>query len=137
MSDLIIRRKMKDKLSKSSKIINRNSLNKCEVAEEYALTLEKIYEDVESIPHFNDEDIFLEEWGISFFHEETKKEIEWTLLIALRTFINQTGYAVSHVLTNERFKQFATAQEFCSLGKKFMIASNGFELELIETDNEL
>ena len=137
MSDLIIRRKMKDKLSKSSKIITRSSLNKCELAEEYALTLEKIYEDVESIPHFNDEDIFLEEWGISFFHEETKKEIEWTLIVALRTFIEKTGYQVSHVLTNKKFKQFATTQERYLLGKKFMIASNGFELEIIEADDEL
>ena len=40
MSDLIIRRKMKDKLSKSSKIITRSSLNKCELAEEYAV---KVY----------------------------------------------------------------------------------------------
>jgi hypothetical protein len=137
MSDLIIRRKMKDKLSKSSKIITRSSLNKCELAEEYALTLEKIYEDVESIPHFNDEDIFLEEWGISFFHEETKKEIEWILLIALRNFINQTGYAVSHVLTNERFKQSATIQESSSLGKNSMIVSNGFEITVIEDSDEL
>ena len=137
MSDLIIRRKMKDKLSKSSKIITRSSLNKCELAEEYALTLEKIYEDVESIPHFNDEDIFLEEWGISFFHEETKKEVEWILLIALRNFINQTGYAVSHVLTNERFKQSATIQESSSLGKNSMIVSNGFEITVIEDSDEL
>jgi len=128
---------MKDKLSKSSKIITRSSLNKCELAEEYALTLEKIYEDVESIPHFNDEDIFLEEWGISFFHEETKKEIEWILLIALRNFINQTGYAVSHVLTNERFKQSATIQESSSLGKNSMIVSNGFEITVIEDSDEL
>ena len=128
---------MKDKLSKSSKIITRSSLNKCELAEEYALTLEKIYEDVESIPHFNDEDIFLEEWGISFFHEETKKEVEWILLIALRNFINQTGYAVSHVLTNERFKQSATIQESSSLGKNSMIVSNGFEITVIEDSDEL
>ena len=128
---------MKDKLSKSSKIITRSSLNKCELAEEYALTLEKIYEDVESIPHFNDEDIFLEEWGISFFHEETKKEIEWILLIALRNFINQTGYAVSHVLTNERFKQCATIQESSSLGNNCMIVSNGYEITVIEDSDEL
>ena len=128
---------MKDKLSKSSKIITRSSLNKCQLAEEYALTLEQIFEDVVSIPHFNDEDIFLEEWGISFFHEATKKEIEWTLLVALRTFINQTGYVVSHVLTNERFRQCATIQESSSLGKNCMVVSNGFEIKVIEDSDEL
>ena len=128
---------MKDKLSRNSKTTTRNSLNKNKLAEDYALTLEKIYEDVISVPHFNDEDIFLEKWGISFFHEETKKEIEWTLIVALMTFIEKTGYQVSHVLTNEKFKQFATTQELCSLGKKFMIASNGFESEIIEADDEL
>ena len=55
----------------------------------------------------------------------------------MRTFIEKTGYQVSHVLTNKKFKQFATTQERYLLGKKFMIASNGFELEIIEADDEL
>ena len=136
MSDLRKRRKMKDKNSLSETIFHK-SLTKTQYAEDYALTLQKIYSDVESIPHFNDEEVLLENWGIEFFYIDTKEQIEWTLIVALMTFINQTGCEVSYVLTNQKFKEFAIWQENCCLGKKQLIVSNGIEINTIEVEDEL
>ena len=76
---------------------------KTQYAEDYALTLQEIYSDIESVPHFNDEEVLLENWGISFFYKDTKEQIEWTVIVALMAFINQTGCEVSYVLTNQKF----------------------------------
>ena len=136
MSDLRKRRKMKDKSNLSETIFHK-SLIKTQHAEDYALTLQEIYSDVESVPHFNDEEVLLENWGISFFYKDTKKQIEWTVIVALMAFINQAGSEVSYVLTNQKFKEFAIWQENSCLGKKQLIVSNGIETNTIEVEDEL
>ena len=135
MSDLRKRRKMKDK-SNLSETIFHNSLIKTQYAEDYALTLQEIYSDVTSVPHFNDEEVLLESWGIEFFYKDTKEQIEWTVIVALMAFINQTGCEVSYVLTNQKFKEFAICQENRCLGKKQLIVSNGIETNTIEVEDE-
>ena len=136
MSDLRKRRKMKDKSDLSETKFHK-SLIKTQYAEDYALTLQEIYSDVESVPHFNDEEVLLENWGISFFYKDTKEQIEWTVIVALMAFINQTGSEVSYVLTNQKFKEFAIWQENSCLGKKQLIVSNGIETNRIEVEDEL
>ena len=135
MSDLRRRRKMKDK-SNLSETIFHSSLIKTQYAEDYALTLQEIYSDVTSVPHFNDEEVLLESWGIEFFYKDTKEQIEWTVIVALMAFINQTGCEVSYVLTNQKFKEFAIWQENRCLGKKQFIVSNGIETNTVEVEDE-
>ena len=127
---------MKDK-SNLSETIFRSSLIKTQYAEDYALTLQEIYSDIASVPHFNDEEVLLENWGIEFFYKDTQEQIEWTVIVALMTFINQTGCEVSYVLTNQKFKKFAIWQEDSCLGKKGIIISNGIETDTIEVEDEL
>ena len=135
MSDLIRRRNMKDKSNLSETIFHR-SLMKTQYAEDYALTLQEIYSDVASVPHFNDEEVLLENWGIEFFYKDTKEQIEWTVIVSLMAFINQTGCEVSYVLTNQKFREFAIIQENSCLGKKQLIVSNGLETKTIEVEDE-
>ena len=135
MSDLIRRRKMKEK-SKLNETIFHSSLIKTKYAEDYALTLQEIYSDITSVPHFNDEEVLLENWGIEFFFKDTKEQIEWTVIVALMAFINQTGCEVSYVLTNQKFKEFAIWQENICLGKKQIIISNEIETTTIEAEDE-
>jgi hypothetical protein len=136
MSDLRKGEKMKEK-SNLSETIFRSLLIKTQYAEDYALTLQEIYSDVESVPHFNDEEILLENWGIEFFYVDTKEQIEWTVILALMTFINQTGCEVSYVLTNQTLKKFAIMQENRCLGKKQLIVSDGIEININEVKDEL
>ena len=135
MSDLRRRRTMKDK-SNLSETIFHSSLIKTQYAEDYALTLEEIYSDITSVPHFNDEEVLLESWGIEFFYKDTKEQIEWTVIVSLMAFINQTGCEVSYVLTNQKFKEFAIWQENRCLGKKQLIISNGIETSTVEVEDE-
>ena len=135
MSDLIRRRKMKEK-SNLNETIFHSSLIKTKYAEDYALTLQEIYSDITSVPHFNDEEVLLENWGIEFFFKDTKEQIEWTVIVALMAFINQTGCEVSYVLTNQKFKEFAIWQENICLGKKQIIISNEIETTTIEVEDE-
>ena len=102
---------MKDK-SNLSETIFRSSLIKTQYAEDYALTLQEIYSDIASVPHFNDEEVLLENWGIEFFYKDTQEQIEWTVIVALMTFINQTGCEVSYVLTNQKFKKSIFLADF-------------------------
>ena len=127
---------MKEKNNLSNTIF-RDSLIKTQYAEDYALTLQEIYSDIVSVPHFNDEEILLENWGIEFFYKDTQVQIEWTLIVALMAFINQTGCEVSYVLTNQKFKEFAILQENICLGKKQLIISNRIETNIIEVEDEL
>ena len=135
MSDLRKRRIMKEE-NKRNNIINYSSLKRTKYAENYALTLQEIYTDIISVPHFNDEEVFLEDWGIDFFYVDTKEEIEWMVILALTTFINQTGCEVSYILTNQKIKEFAVMQENHCLGKKFMTINNGMEINTFEVDDE-
>ena len=136
MSDFRKRRKMKEKKDLSETIIH-SSLIKTQYAEDYALALQEIYSDVVSVPHFNDKEVLIENWGITFFYLDTKEEIEWTVIVALMVFINQTGCEVSYILTNQKFKEFAISQENRCLGKNQLLISNGIETKTIEVEDEL
>ena len=109
---------------------------KTQYAEDYALALQEIYSDVVSVPHFNDEEVLIENWGIDFFYIDTKEQIEWTIIVALMVFINQTGCEVSYVLTNQKFKEFAIWQENRCLGKKQLLISNELETKTVEVEDE-
>ena len=135
MSDFRKRRKMKEKKNLSETIFH-SSLIKTQYAEDYALALQEIYSDVVSVPHFNDEEVLIENWGIDFFYIDTKEEIEWTIIVALMVFINQTGCEVSYVLTNQKFKEFAIWQENRCLGKKQLLISNELETKTVEVEDE-
>ena len=87
---------------------------------------------VESGPSVNTED-----WGVDFFYIDTKEELEWMVIVALKIFINQTGCEVSHVLTNQKFKEFAVIQEYSCLGKNFTMINNGMEINVVEVEDEL
>lgn len=134
MSDLRKRRIMKE--DSKNNIINYRSLKRTIYAEKYALTLQEIYTDIISVPHFNDEEVFLEDWGIDFFYIDTKEEIEWMVILALTVFINQTGCEVSYILTNQKLKQFAVMQENECVGKKFVVINNGMEINTVEVNDE-
>ena len=136
MSDFRKRRKMKEKKNLSETIFH-SSLIKTQYAEDYALALQEIYSDVVSVPHFNDEEVLIENWGIDFFYIDTKEQIEWTIIVALMVFINQTGCEVSYVLTNQKFKEFAIWQENRCLGKKQLLISNELETKTVEVEDEL
>ena len=135
MSDFRKRRKMKEKKN-LSKTIFQSALIKTQYAEDYALALQEIYSDVVSVPHFNDEEVLIENWGIDFFYIDTKEQIEWTIIVALMVFINQTGCEVSYVLTNQKFKEFAIWQENKCLGKKQLLISNEIETKTVEVEDE-
>ena len=135
MSDFRKRRKMKEKKN-LSKTIFQSALIKTQYAEDYALALQEIYSDVVSVPHFNDEEVLIENWGIDFFYIDTKEQIEWTIIVALMVFINQTGCEVSYVLTNQKFKEFAIWQENRCLGKKQLLISNELETKTVEVEDE-
>ena len=126
---------MKD-INKRNKTINYSSLKRTQFAENYALTLEELYSDIVSVPHFNDEEVMLEDWGIDFFYIDTKEELEWMVIVAMKVFINQTGYEVSHVLKNQKFKEFAVLQEYSCLGKNFVMINNGIEMNAVEIEDE-
>ena len=128
---------MNEKKCKYSENIVRKSLSTNNKAENYALALQQMYSDVDFVPHFNDEEVLLEDWGISFFYKDTQDEIKWVILLALSTFINHTGYKVSHVLTDQKFKDFAIIQENSCLGIRKGILSDGVSLKIIEVENEL
>lgn len=124
-------------ISKRNKTINYSSLKRTQFAENYALTLQELYTDIASVPHFNDEEVILEDWGVDFFYIDTKEELEWMVIVALKIFINQTGCEVSHVLTNQKFKEFAVIQEYSCLGKNFTMINNGMEINVVEVEDEL
>jgi len=96
--------------------IEYKKLTKNKKAETYALTLEAMFSDVVSVPMFNDEDILIDKWGITFFHKESQSEISWAFILSLMNYINATGYQLSHVLTVPDFKFYAEVQERLCLG---------------------
>ena len=97
--------------------------------EEYAKKLEALYEEITSIPHFNDTEVILKDSGISFFHKETQKEIAWTVSVCLQAYLKTNKAKVSHVLTNKDFKIFAESTEAYLEGKSFTITKDHFGLE--------
>ena len=67
-------------ISKRNKTINYSSLKRTQFAENYALTLQELYSDIASVPHFNDQEVMLEDWGVDFFYIDTKEELELSLI---------------------------------------------------------
>ena len=104
-------------------------------SEEYAKRLEKLYEEITSIPHFNDSEVMLKDSGISFFHKETQKEIGWTVAVCLQAYLETNKVKVSHVLTNKDFKIFAQSTEAYLEGKSFTITKNHFGLGKLVVSN--
>ena len=86
--------------------MKKEKLNQSNEAEAYAKQLDAMLSDVVSVPHFNDEDIELEEWAIHFFHKETKEQIEWTIILCLLMYITETRNKISHVIENKKLKDF-------------------------------
>lgn len=120
-----------------NKPILRMELIEDVTAQNYAKHLEKIFTDLKSTPHFNDEEVVFEDTGISFFHKESKNEIEWAIVVNLQIFINLFGFKVSHILENEDFKVFAQMQEAECLGESFhLVKSDIGPIKLIPNDKE-
>ena len=46
-------------INNRNKTINYSSLKRTKFAENYALTLQELYSDIASVPHFNDEEVML------------------------------------------------------------------------------
>jgi|TARA_B100001094_G_scaffold316414_1_gene357569 hypothetical protein len=113
--------------------IEYDKLKKNKKAEEFALTLEAIFSDVVSVPMFNDEEILIDKWGITFFHKESQSEISWSFILSLMNYINITGYKVSHVLTVPDFKFYAEIQERLCLGIPSTLSKN--ELNVLTIHN--
>jgi hypothetical protein len=106
-------------------------------SEEYAKRLEALYEEITSIPHFNDTEVMLKDSGISFFHKETQKEIAWTVSVCLQAYLKINRAKVSHVLTNKDFKIFAESTEAYLEGKSFTITRDHFGLgKLVVSDTQ-
>jgi len=106
-------------------------------SEEYAKRLEALYEEITSIPHFNDSEVILKDSGISFFHKETQKEIAWTVSVCLQAYLETNKVKVSHVLTNKDFKIFAESTEAYLEGKSFTITKDHFGLgKLVISDKQ-
>ena len=106
-------------------------------SEEYAKRLEVLYEEITSIPHFNDSEVILQDSGISFFHKETQKEIAWTVSVCLQAYLETNKVKVSHVLTNKDFKIFAESTEAYLEGKSFTITKDHFGFgKLVVSDKQ-
>jgi len=115
--------------TEGNEVIFRDKLTRSKKAEAYVKKLEEMYEDIVNTPHFIDEEVFLEQWSLEWFHKETKDEIEWTIVVAMNMFINATGYEVSYCLKNESLKKFATAWEQYILGNGVLVVNDLNSLE--------
>lgn len=125
------------KYKEFNKTIKRTSLKTSKSSESFIKHLEKIYSDLVSTPQFNDEEVFFEESGVSFFHKETKDELASLLMTCLSLYINQTGNKASHVIKNEELKTYAEAFESVSLGKHILLMKNSLGItELTVRDEE-
>ena len=63
---------MMNKEKSFNETIAREKLFKNQSSDNFVKHLEKIYSDLISTPHFNDEHVIFEDSGVSFFHKETK-----------------------------------------------------------------
>ena len=82
-----------DKDKSFDETIVRERLSRNPFSDNFLEHVEKIYSDLVSTPHFNDEHVIFEDSGVSFFHKETKEELSWLIVIILRIYINQLGFA--------------------------------------------
>jgi hypothetical protein len=99
-----------------NKIIDRKELTLSQNSDNFIKHIEKIYEDLVSTPHFNDEDVLLEDSGVCFFHKETKEELSWLIVVMLKIYINQLGHKASHVIKNKTLLGYIQSQEYSCLG---------------------
>ena len=99
-----------------NKIIERKELVLSQNSDNFTKHMEKIYEDLVSIPHFNDENVLFEDSGVSFFHKETKEELSWLIVVILKVYVNQLGYKASHVIKNKTLLGYIQSQEYSCLG---------------------
>ena len=133
-------RRIGSKVSKEIKFnetIYRTSLKTSNSSDQFVKELDKLYGELVTTPHFNDEEVVLEEIGISFFHKETKEELAALIMTCLSFYINQTGHQVSHVIENNELKTYATVIENLSLGKSFMVTRNALGItEVIENEEK-
>ena len=119
--------------------MKKEKLNQSNEAEAYAKQLDAMLSDVVSVPHFNDEDIELEEWAIHFFHKETKEQIEWTIILCLLIYITETRNKISHVIKNKKLKQICFSREQSLLGKNMLMVNDlnsldGFRVKIAEEE---
>ena len=99
-----------------NKIIERKELVLSQNSDNFIKHIEKIYEDLVSTPHFNDENVLFEDSGVSFFHKETKEELSWLIVVILKVYVNQLGYKASHVIKNKTLLGYIQSQEYSCLG---------------------
>jgi len=117
------------------------SLNISKDAEEFANKLDLMFSDLVTTEHFNDKEVVIDKWGISYFHLETKKAIESLIINILTTYIELTGNKVTHVIKNDLLKNRCFLQEQLFLGKKTMVTYNlesleGMQITIIDEDNQ-
>ena len=96
--------------------IAREKLFKNQFSDNFVKHLEKIYDDLLSTPHFNDEYVIFEDSGVCFFHKETKEELAWLIVIILRIYINQLGFKASHLIKNKNLLGHIKSIEYDCLG---------------------
>ena len=98
-----------------NKIIERKELVLSQNSDNFIKHIEKIYEDLVSTPHFNDENVLFEDSGVSFFHKETKEELSWLIVVILKIYVNQLGYKASHIIKNKTLLGYIQSQEYSCL----------------------
>ena len=108
------------------KIIDRKELTLSQNSDNFIKHIEKIYEDLVCTPHFNDEDVLLEDSGISFFHKETKEKLSWSIVVILRIYVNQLGYKASHIIKNKTLLGHIQSQEYDCLGVQYHMLINEY-----------
>ena len=105
-----------DKDKSFDEIIVRERLSRNPSSDNFLEHVEKIYSDLVSTPHFNDEHVIFEDSGVSFFHKETKEELSWLIVIILRIYINQLGFKASHLIKNKNLLGHIKSIEYDCLG---------------------
>ena len=96
--------------------IVRERLSRNQSSDNFLKHVEKIYSDLVSTPHCNDEHVIFEDSGVSFFHKETKEELSWLIIIILKIYINQLGFQASHVIKNKNLLGHIKSTECDCLG---------------------
>ena len=117
---------MMNKEKSFNETIAREKLFKNQSSDNFVKHLEKIYSDLISTPHFNDEHVIFEDSGVSFFHKETKEELSWLIVIILRIYINQLGFKASHLIKNKNLLGHIKSIEYDCLGINYHTLINKF-----------
>ena len=115
-----------DKDKSFDETIVRERLSRNQSSDNFLKHVEKIYSDLVSTPHFNDEYILFEDSGVSFFHKETKEELSWLIVIILRIYINQLGFKASHLIKNKNLLGHIKSIEYDCLGVNYHTLINEY-----------